>query len=1344
MKVPVFDVSVMVMGMHRSGTSALSKLISLHGFGMPATLLGGNAKNESGFWESSRVNSLNNDLLGEFGQTWFSVDPLDPTSMVEATRHDFDRRGKELVLDEFRDVRRIVLKDPRACRVGWFWRDLLKSMSHQVVVPISVRSPVEVANSLETRNGFNPSLSYLIWLRNYIDAEHLSRGMQRSFLCYDDLLDDWRAVMERVSADLGLPLHADERNAAEIDGFLNPDLRHHSVAHASVMAQLSGTPWVAEAYEIFHRAGKGSALGKAERTALDNIRRAFDAAVPAFSDLVSSGRVERKKADGLRQQIAQANKELSEARNTKGDLTELRLQIEAQGKAIEVGASTWSDLIRDQSAQLGELHRAIERSRERENAALAVQAATQSRSEAIERRAEELALRVEEQARALAESDVRRERLSAKLKAAELEKAGIMAQLTSVQVRVDDLSHQVDLQRTALDRSDDDRRQLFAALEASDAEILRLTTALHEASMQARELSGSLESKVEEFTLLRRRHHDLADKYKAVKNKNHSQRHEIAIKSATILQLQSKIEKIERRWIWRAYSALLSIFSLFSLDVFRRRHASRRFVRQQVAILRQSGLFDNAWYLDQYPDVRESGVEPMLHYASHGWEEGRSPNPNFNGRLYLQRNPDVAAAGVNPLIHYIQHGREEGRGPTGFELPESHPRTAEAPSAANVFPDRALPDPHPVYRGAIPTLCILPWRTWAEIVAGNESVSVDETAAVLPTLQLEAQGVDGGAGLLALFRTLSGDGAWSITPESSRGMAVRGEAAELADAWFASEFSLRLRWKLRDQGSIVVFRGFQFSQGQGEYRLVGEAPIRDELDYVDFALVNPFYPLLIAGYDAEGRILFLVLLPYPSMFRGALHYSELVAQHGQPDQPIDILGFVQTLVQRAEPLYRQVAQPLLSGIKVDIGDADGTEPIFNEHFRQWLLCCLGVSVAVHATDEARGETVNAHLSQRLTSLDRAASTTLSRTDGNLTLVIPASDVPSLQLLLASKVGSGKDPAPASGAVAVSHVVADRDNLLPEVEISLPSATSLLSSSVMATKSISVGPRYQAADGVVPSLPFPAAISLQSTKHPGQAELLFPVSSSVYPLTGVAGNARRVFVAMGKECLAWEHVAWVLEALKNQKGVGEILLAGATADVQQLPEMCDRLFPNDAEVGAPISNRLDAAGEDDLVLYLGADIVLHDQRSMHTLAGLLASPSVASSSCMLVEGREGKKGWSAGVASGGFVGFQRFGEDAASSSMTDMRWLWRSLYPVLTPSPTFWMARALDVRNALLASGGDAELSPPAAEDGRMHVCTSLVSASILSPRLLAARSLDGQSIKPERTTNATHITVLRG
>src|SRR3954471_11704282 len=85
------------------------------------------------------------------------------------------------------------------------------------------------------------------------------------------------------------------------------------------------------------------------------------------------------------------------------------------------------------------------------------------------------------------------------------------------------------------------------------------------------------------------------------------------------------------------------------------------YVRRDMKLIEESGLFDREWYVQRYPDVAELKMDPIEHYLRHGAAEGRDPNPEFSTWGYAESYADVAAHGINPFIHYVKYGRAEGR-----------------------------------------------------------------------------------------------------------------------------------------------------------------------------------------------------------------------------------------------------------------------------------------------------------------------------------------------------------------------------------------------------------------------------------------------------------------------------------------------------------------------------------------------------------------------------------------------------------------------------------------------------------------------------------------------------------
>jgi hypothetical protein len=85
-------------------------------------------------------------------------------------------------------------------------------------------------------------------------------------------------------------------------------------------------------------------------------------------------------------------------------------------------------------------------------------------------------------------------------------------------------------------------------------------------------------------------------------------------------------------------------------------------------------LFDAAFYLSEYPDVRDAGRDPLLHFCRNGWREGRRPNAAFDTSWYVLTYPD--AAGTNPLVQYARKGERAGRRPSARFDPAGYRRLA--------------------------------------------------------------------------------------------------------------------------------------------------------------------------------------------------------------------------------------------------------------------------------------------------------------------------------------------------------------------------------------------------------------------------------------------------------------------------------------------------------------------------------------------------------------------------------------------------------------------------------------------------------------------------------------------
>jgi lipopolysaccharide biosynthesis protein/GT2 family glycosyltransferase len=128
--------------------------------------------------------------------------------------------------------------------------------------------------------------------------------------------------------------------------------------------------------------------------------------------------------------------------------------------------------------------------------------------------------------------------------------------------------------------------------------------------------------------------------------------------------------------------------------------------KDELELLASSPLFDRDWYLERYPDVRESGMDPALHYVELGAAEARNPGGEFDTQWYVAQYPDVAGSGVNPLVHYLRQGAREGRHPNGNVQQKERADQVQLLTASELFDREWYLDRYPDVRvaGADPVL----------------------------------------------------------------------------------------------------------------------------------------------------------------------------------------------------------------------------------------------------------------------------------------------------------------------------------------------------------------------------------------------------------------------------------------------------------------------------------------------------------------------------------------------------------------------------------------------------------------------------------------------------------------
>lgn len=274
---------ILVLGMHRSGTSALTRVISLLGATLPKNLMSPRQNdNEAGFWEPRDLWALHDRMLAEAGSRWDDWRKLDLSVLPPDRLAHYQGEIGRYLADEYGDARLIVLKEPRICRFVPFYAGILRGLGFSCHPVLALRNPLGVIGSLGRRNDMPHGFAALLWLRHMLDAEIATRGTQRVIVSYDALLGDWPATVGILNTQLrvdwpGLPDDAD----SEIGKFLSSELRHFAPSGRELHERGDLAAWVRDAYEALLLIERDSGDMQAYRM-LDRVREEFDVASSAF------------------------------------------------------------------------------------------------------------------------------------------------------------------------------------------------------------------------------------------------------------------------------------------------------------------------------------------------------------------------------------------------------------------------------------------------------------------------------------------------------------------------------------------------------------------------------------------------------------------------------------------------------------------------------------------------------------------------------------------------------------------------------------------------------------------------------------------------------------------------------------------------------------------------------------------------------------------------------------------------------------------------------------------------------------------------------------------------------
>lgn len=584
----VTRIGVMVLGMHRSGTSALTRVLNLLGCDLPKTLMGAGPTNEAGHWESTAIMRLNDEILSSAGTNWHDWLAFNPGWYASPKAADFKERALAALEEEFEASRFFVLKDPRICRLAPFWLDVLETSGIRPAVILPVRNPLEVADSLAKRDDLDPALGHLLWLRHVLEAEAGTRGHQRFHCSFEGLLSGWPRLISGTQEQLGIswPRLSPLVNE-EVDAFLTERLRHHQASPKAVSNNPFLSAWLRDTFAIFQRWSEEGET-TADHAALDRIRSELDYAAPSFARLISAGRQSAQKAQALEARLKETQGRLGEAEAAVVSHQQKAQQLECQLEEIRTELSSSEAAAAEMEHRIAEVTELLAVARgELTNA--------QAEAESLRTELDDSRAQLAHTQSALAQSRAEADETAAKLQETERSLAEeLQAERARVAERVDEIAGLTRMLREAQE----------AEGRLSEAEAARRKEA-----ERADRLAGELETEK-----------------RAGENRLSERFREIAVMTRLLDEKENAARLSEEQTEWlREVSAVLMNGS--GSEKLKGRLAALLpapiRLKKQKAQLKRKGIFDPDAYLAAHVDVAEAGIDPLWHYINHGMGEGR-------------------------------------------------------------------------------------------------------------------------------------------------------------------------------------------------------------------------------------------------------------------------------------------------------------------------------------------------------------------------------------------------------------------------------------------------------------------------------------------------------------------------------------------------------------------------------------------------------------------------------------------------------------------------------------------------------------------------------------------------
>ena len=241
---------ILVLGMHRSGTSAVTRGLIVAGVSLGERLMpASEGNNDKGFWEDLDFNTLNIEILKSLNTDWHHFASITEADVQLLKDKGFFLKASELIQNKLTQNLVYGLKDPRISKLMPFWRQVFIHNEIDVRYVIAIRNPLSVVKSLMQRDNFPPEKSFLLWLGHVMCSLIESTAQKRMIVDYDLLMRFPEAQLRRIANFLEQPLDQHELDLYT-SFYLDKDLQHTLFSANDLIKEESCPPLVKGIYSV--------------------------------------------------------------------------------------------------------------------------------------------------------------------------------------------------------------------------------------------------------------------------------------------------------------------------------------------------------------------------------------------------------------------------------------------------------------------------------------------------------------------------------------------------------------------------------------------------------------------------------------------------------------------------------------------------------------------------------------------------------------------------------------------------------------------------------------------------------------------------------------------------------------------------------------------------------------------------------------------------------------------------------------------------------------------------------------------------------------------------------------